>query len=248
MISSGRKEQALNPTGEKILRMIEEPLSKQQSPSEEGVQCVIRMASNWDYVDRLPGMDLLRIIAATPRGARYKTAEHDTILNLGIRNALEAPEGQQINPNLVTMAFRVIANLFLTGDGRKVATDQAEAAVQLTERVLGVTGGQPIGQGNRNMLIAVATTILNYSVQAYKSRESISPQVRARFVLALGKIISEQMDGEVVFRALVSLGTFLCIPGEGGGGEAKGWIISAVSRVEETRIQHLAQECLNKIR
>jgi phospholipase A-2-activating protein len=248
MLSSGRKEFAFNPTDERIMQALREALVKSQPIAEDGFERIVRIVANWDYMDKMAGLDLLRCVAPTPFVAQYKDRRFDSIVDLAINSSLDTPtDGIQPNENCVMMAVRTIVNLFLSDEGRQVAAKEAQTVVGYLERIVGLDKEPAVGKYNRNLLIAVTTAILNYAVLANKSKAAADQALVKRFVAVLGNVLMEQKDGEVVYRALVALGTWFTVQ-PGGGAEAKAWVIEAVTKIEEDRIKNVAEECLARIR
>jgi phospholipase A-2-activating protein len=130
--------------------------------------------------------------------------------------------------------------------GRKVASEEVETVVSFMERVVGIDGEEPIGKYNRNVLIAATTAIINYGVLASKSLSRTNNACHQRMVKILGRILSEQTDSEVLYRALVGLGMQLVSTETGAkAAGADGWVKAAASRVAEKRVKDIADECLS---
>jgi phospholipase A-2-activating protein len=249
MLASGRKEFAFNPTDEKVVQALREALAKSQPIGQDGFQRVVRIVASWDYGDKMPGLDLLRCVAPTPFVAQYKDHRYDSVVDLAINSSLDTPtDGIAPNENCVMLAVRTIVNLFLSEEGRRVAGEQAQTVVGYLERIVGLDQQPAIGKYNRNLLIAVTTAILNFSVLASKTKAAADQDLVKRFMAILGNVLTDQKDGEVVYRALVALGTLAtAVPGVDGA-EAKAWVIGAVAKVEEDRIKKIAEECLGRLR
>lgn len=238
MISSGRKDFALNPTEEATLTKLSENLSKtipsvpatisgtaaapNSQPlniSEHDLGLVLKLVSQWPDNDRLPGLDLLRCVATSPLAAGFVDANGDSIIEVALRAAFHPSSGTNINENCAMMAFRVITNLFTTEAGRQVAHSHAEKVVDYMEALVGISDTPfkgPVGfPRNRNVLIAVTTAALNYAVLAYlvskkKAKvdgNAITPEVFGLLANVLARILQDQNDPEVSYRALAALGT-----------------------------------------
>jgi len=248
MLASGRKAFAFNPTDERVIQSLREALVKSQPITEEGFERIVRIVANWDYADKMAGLDLLRCVASTPFVAQYTDRRYDSVVDLAINSSLDTPtEGIQPNENCVMMAVRTIVNLFQSVEGRQVAANQVQTVTGYLERIVGLDAQPAIGKYNRNLLIAVTTAILNYGILAHKSKAAADQALVKRFLDVLGTILTEQTDGEVVYRALVALGTWFTVQ-PGPSAEAKAWVIGAVAKVEEDRISNIAEECLARIR
>ncbi|KAI8188036.1 Ubiquitin homeostasis protein [Colletotrichum sp. SAR 10_76] len=244
MISSGRKDAALNPTEQNTLNAVKEAIENSKPVDQAGIDLAVKIVTLWPYSDRLAGLDLLRCVATSPLAADASSSE-GSFLRIAVSSALNAPDGAAPNENSVMMALRTFANIFTSPKGEALAAKEADTAATLLEKVLGLSGGAAIGQFNRNILIAATTTLINYAVYAHKERTSFQSK---RFITAVGKVLSEQSDSEVVYRALVALGTFASTSKaeiKSLGGE--GWIKSAVDKVSEVRVKELGREALQQL-
>lgn len=241
MISSGRKDAALNPGEVDILNDLRSALEGSKAIPPRSIELVVRFVSNWDYADRLAGLDLLRCMARHHVVAQFSNAQFTSLVQLTVTSAL--PSGQTPNENAVMMGIRVIANIFATADGRSLASSQADAILSFLERVVGARpGSAPIGKSNRNVLIASSTVALNYAV--FVSRERLlTPQLRRRLFSLIGAILADQTDSEVLYRGVVALGTlFSASPAAAANLDIKGWLKGAAERGSDDRILDVANE------
>ncbi|OLN86566.1 Ubiquitin homeostasis protein lub1 [Colletotrichum chlorophyti] len=241
MISSGRKDAALNPSEQNTLNAAKEAIASSKPVTQEGIDLAVKIVTHWPYSDRLAGLDLLRCVAPTPLAADL-AVPGGSFLQVAVKSALDAPDGTAPNENSAMMALRTFANIFRSSNGRALAAKEASTAASLIERVLGISGGAPIGPFNRNVLIAATTTLINYAVLASKEKSTAESK---RFIAALGKIITSQTDPEVLYRALVALGTYASVAKVEvkslGGVE---WIKSAIDKVSEPRVKEVGNEAL----
>jgi phospholipase A-2-activating protein len=225
LLESGRKEFALNPTEEHILNGLCGTLSrptaaKASGMPEEAVNLVLKLVIQWDYADRLPGLDLLRCMVQWPNVASLSHPRHGSIVHIALKAALEPEGGPPVNENSAMMAFRAAANLFATEQGRAVAVREAMMVISAMERVTGVAEGSiGIGRSNKNLFIALASTGFNYACLAYTERKkfpetkAMREDVLARLANVLGKVICDQVDSEVIYRALMAVGMLVLIGG-----------------------------------
>ncbi|KXH33705.1 hypothetical protein CNYM01_12877 [Colletotrichum nymphaeae SA-01] len=244
MISSGRKDSALNPNEQSILKAVKEAIESSTAVSQQGIDLAVKIVTHWPYAERLAGLDLLRCVAPAPLAAKL-SLPGASFLQIAATSALEATDGAAPNENSAMMALRAFANIFSSPEGRALAAKEAPLAASVLERVLGISGGAAIGLSNRNVLVAATTTLINYAVLASKEK---SKQESKRFIQALGKVLSTQSDSEVIYRALVALGTFAATNKpevKSLGGE--GWIKGAIDRVSEPRVKHVGQEALQQL-
>ncbi|KAI3391882.1 hypothetical protein diail_6650 [Diaporthe ilicicola] len=277
MLSTGRKDFALNPIEESTLTRLTENLAKAipgvpatvpgtaaaatSQPltiSEHDLGLVIKLVSQWPDNDRLPGLDLLRCMATSPLAAGFTGPSGNSIIDIALGAAFHPSSGSSINENCAMMAFRVITNLFTTEQGRQIAQSNAEKVVDYMEALVGISDTPfkgPVGfPRNRNVLMAVTTAALNYSVLAYLvskkkvsvSGNAITPEVFGLLANVLARILQDQADAEVNYRALAALGT-IASAGHAQVLRSLG-VDSAVKAVAkpgaEGRVSNLAKEVL----
>lgn len=239
MVSSGRKDAALNPSDESSLQSLRQSLEASKPIPPGSLDLVVRILTEWPYSDRLAGLDVLRCMAKYPTVAQYSGG--GSLIDLAIGSSL--PQGETPNENAVMMGLRTTANLFSSADGRSLASAQADTLLSFLERVLGIQGGDAIGKFNRNVLIAASTTALNLAVLVARESQLI-PSNRRRLLSILGAIASEQSDSEVLYRSLVALGTVLSASPEAATGlDVKTWVQRAADKGTEDRVKDVAREC-----
>lgn len=240
MISSGRKDAALNPSDESELRNLRTALESSSSIPQEAFPLIVRIITRWAYSDRLPGLDVLRCVTKYPTVVQYSDPDHGSLVDLAISASL--PDDETPNENAIMMGLRTLANMFLSSNGRIIINAQADQAIAYLERIIGVSS-DPIGPYNRNVLVAATTVAINLSVLA--SRENQLPSnLRRRLAITLGKILSsDQTDSEVLYRTLVALGTLLSASSEAAAGlGVKTLIQGAAGRSAEGRVKAVAKE------
>jgi len=108
------------------------------------------------------------------------------------------------------LAIRVLANLFMTEEGRLVADGCFEDIISST---------QPFSStSNKNLATAIATLYINYAVlltSGAPASESRSREQRAAAVVSAAlNIIKPDGDSEAVYRALVAVGTLMSLGDE----------------------------------
>jgi phospholipase A-2-activating protein len=278
LVATGNKQHALNPAQESTLKDLISTLTsapgttKVTTISDAAVSLVIKLATEWPYSDRLPGLDLLRCIAPSPALPRV----HNSIVQTALSAALEPDVDNtnvRISENTVMMALRTIANLFASPPGRAVVAHGANDVVSTLERIVGVSEGVPaqanagegaIGKNNRNVQIALTSAAFNYACLAYvqhkqggKSTDDegvaeIGLDVLALLCNILGKVIKDENDGEVLYRALMALGMVLAIGGEVRDTvralDGEEWIRIAIKKGAEDRVKDVGAECLAYLR
>lgn len=280
MISTGRKDFALNPTEEATLGRLTGNLAKAIPSvpatvpgvstaasipsfeiSEYDISLVFKLVQNWQDNDRLPGLDLLRCMVTSPSVAGLADPSGQTVIDVALQAAFHPSSGATINENCTMMAFRVITNLFTTAEGREIAYSQAEKVVDYMECLVGVSDTAfkgPVGfPGNRNVLMAVTTAALNYTVLGYLISKkkatvgdgtiTVTPEVFGLMANVLSKIVKDQHDAEVSYRALAALGTLAA----GGNAEVIKTLgaddavrVASKDQNTEQRVRSIASECL----
>ncbi|ORY55694.1 ubiquitin homeostasis protein lub1 [Pseudomassariella vexata] len=248
LVAAGRKDISLNPSAKASLSSLRQAVESNSPMTPEhgdGISLVAMMCLNWDYKDRLAPLDLWRCCATSPLLARYTAANGP--VSIAISSALNDSDGQ-LNENLVMMALRAIVNLFGSQQGWTVVTNQMEAVVTFLERTLGLDGSnnQAIGPYNRNLLIALTTVAINYSVLAIKKKAHLPEDAQIRLVKAIAHVLDNQTDSEVVFRALVAAGTFV-VANPAVKDQVQGLEMAlkkAKDRGTEVRVKEVADECL----
>lgn len=251
LVAAGRKDISLNPSSQTALETLKQALESNSTITDElTIGLVVMMCTQWDYADRVAPLDLLRCISTSTAAARYTSPAGHSLVKTAIAAALEGiPEGSQPNENGVMMALRTIANLFRTAEGRKLVGQPAEttAVVSFIGRVVGIRGQPAIGAFNRNLLVALTTAAINYAILASKQLGSISSDNQIRLSSSLALVLQKQTDSEVIYRALVAVGTLITVIGKAAP-EARSLsssIKGAKDKVSETRVQTIANECLS---
>lgn len=251
MISAGRKDAALNPADQTKLKELRYTLQASKPIDDAGLELIMRIVTKWAYSDRLPGLDLLRCATPSAAVAAFRDLQGRSAIQLGIDAALgtdldtdEAPATP--NENCIMMILRAVANVFATPKGREVAASDASRVLGLLERVVGLNG-PGVGRHNRNVLLAATTVVLNYAVLARKSVGASFAKADSKktFTRVVERIISEQTDGEVVYRALVALGTWLYGNSSGAESIDKDVVRRAIERIKEDRITGVGKEVLS---
>lgn len=237
MVSSGRKDTAFNPDQESTLRDLRSALESSKAVPPGSFDLIVQTLTQWPYSERLPGLDILRCVAKYPVVAQYSDPQHGSLLDLAISASL--PVGETPNENAAMMGLRTLANMFASANGRSVANKQSDKAIAFIERVI----GDPIGKFNRNVLVALTTCLINYAVLVHKEGLLVLEQ-RRRLLVVLGAILTDQSDAEVLYRALVALGTLLSASkAEATSLDIKAWLRSAAEKSSEDRVLGVANEC-----
>ncbi|KAJ5397623.1 hypothetical protein N7509_005736 [Penicillium cosmopolitanum] len=213
---------------------------------EAGIPLVFRTATSWPAANRLPGLDLLRLLAAAaPFVATTEYNGENLVSGLLASGAFDAP----LNPNNAMLVVRTFANLFETAAGRDLAINTFDLVVNGVKTALANSGDSP----NRNLTIAITTLYINFAVYiTSEGREQTTESAEKALILLeeLTKIIVNEKDSEAVYRGLVALGTILKAQGAEVKSAAKEIyeVDSVLSRVsgsgagKEPRVKGIIQE------
>ncbi|KAI1006969.1 Ubiquitin homeostasis protein [Podosphaera aphanis] len=236
-----QKTISLNPTELSVLDSLCAKLDKSPpaAVSQGEIGFVIKLITEWPYKDRLPGLDLLRLISVMSQTAKYKKFEDNLIDIILVGAAGEKPSAE----NHVMMALRTFANLFETIEGRILA--QVEF-----EKVHGLILASISETNNRNLLVAATTVYINYAVLSISENTKVDFDQSSAILDALVNIIKKQSDSEVIYRALVALGTFLGSDKDLKTAaieifDSKSVLNTAMAKASDPRIRKVGREALD---
>ncbi|KAF3396071.1 Ubiquitin homeostasis protein lub1 [Penicillium rolfsii] len=210
ILSEGDKSIALNSTElESVVGLCGQLETSQKLSDSPVVQAAIPLifdiATRWPTANRLPGLDLLRLLAAaTPVTATMEYDGADLITGILSSGVFEAP----LNVNNAMLSVRIFANLFETDAGRNLAIQTFDQVVAGVKLALANGAAAP----NRNLTIAVTTLYINFAVYLTSESRAQTPEAAERGLVLLEeliKIISHEKDSEAVYRGLVALGTLV---------------------------------------
>ncbi|MCJ1290384.1 hypothetical protein MMC34_001920 [Xylographa carneopallida] len=212
LIQEGSKDVALNPPQVELLRALIKHL--EQSPAAaskvspavaNGLDLVFNIVTRWPAAQRLPGLDLLRLLAAaSPSTAEYISHTGDSIVEILESSGVFEDKDRSNN---IMLAVRAFANLFVTEKGRALADTKFDSIHSLVQ-------SSSVGTTNRNLTIAVATLYINYAVLCTSASHSALPSSIDRGLALmenLTSIISTATDSEAIYRGLVAAGTLLTL-------------------------------------
>ena len=180
-------------------------ISQLSSAEKSGLDVVIAIATVWPPAQRLPGLDLLRVLAsATPAVAEWKNSSGKSIVeSLESSGVFEDMD----RSNNIMLAIRAIANLFETEKGRALADTKFEKIHSLVKSA-------SAGSTSRNLIVALTTLYINYAVLCTSASHSALPSSIDRGLALMDdlvKIIADNSDSEAIYRSLVAIGTFLTL-------------------------------------
>lgn len=249
LISEGSKNLSLNPSQlfllENMVKDLENILSSsnpQTGAIADSIPLVLHIVTSWPPADRLPGLDLLRLLtAASPATATYRTSEGGTIIDA---LALSGVFDDQDRANNIMLAMRALSNLFETAPGRDLADNSFERVHALVK---------PASQNpssNRNLTIAITTLYLNFATLFASASHAQLPSSGDRALLLLddlAKLIASSGESEAVYRGLVAAGTLLGLGEELSMAarevyDLEGAVSKAEAKVKEPRIESVVGE------
>lgn len=215
LVSDGSKDVALSPseveTVVSLCGQLESSKQLQLSPEvESGVPLILKIVTTWPAANRLPGLDILRLLAAAaPFTASAEYKDENIVSGVISSGVFEPP----LNVNNAMLAMRTFANLFETTAGRDLAMSSFDQILAGVKTALASSGQSP----NRNLTIAITTLYINFAVYLTSEGRDQSPESAERGLVLLEEltqIISGEKDSEAVYRALVALGTLVTALGE----------------------------------
>lgn len=205
LIEEGAKDLSINASQ---LELIEQILSESAQPTEtirKGIKIIVHIATEWPPADRLPGLDLLRLLtAASPELASYSTSSGQNLIAILAKSGVFEDKDRVNN---IMLATRTFSNLFETAKGRQLAESEFD---QIHTLVKHASSGENLE--NRNLVIAVTTLYLNYSVLFTSTPYSDSHLSIDRGLLlldSLATILETSTDSEAIYRGLVAIGTLV---------------------------------------
>lgn len=214
LVSSGSKELSLGPSEIEIIvslcsQLESSGILKQSPEVETGLNLLFKVATVWPVANRLPGLDLLRLLAAAnPVTATAEYNGQDLVSGIQSSGVFNPP----LNVNNAMLSVRMLANLFETGPGRELVTSKFDQILAGVKSSL-ASNGTP----NRNLTIAVATLYINYAVYFTTGGRESAPESSERglvLIEELTKMLTAEKDSEAVYRSLVALGTLINSLGE----------------------------------
>lgn len=211
-------------------------MTKDSQDVDGGLDLAIKLSTSWPYKNRLPGLDLLRLLAVAPQTATYTHPRAGNVIDLLIASVTETSPPAENN---VMMAVRAFANLFESSEGRSLAVSEFDKIQGLTSLA--------VGTSNRNLAVAVTTVYINYAVLLKSEEEGSSFEQALALLDTLSKILTTQKDSEVIYRALVAAGTLVTIGDEVKSAAKDVYSIgtsisTAVAKASDPRIRNVAAE------
>lgn len=242
LIKNNHKELSLNPVELSVITSLCDnlKLSSTSKISEPEIEVAVKVATKWPYKDRLPGLDLLRLLAIVPSAVTFAYPGEKNLIDILLTGSTqEFPFAE----NHVMMAIRAFANLFDSIEGRKLALKGFEKIHHLIKTSASVTT-------NRNLLVAATTVYINFSVYLFNEKLPGYFDLTIAVIDMLNSLLSNQVDSEVVYRALVAMGTLISIDEDIKFAAKDIYNVTAVveksvNKASDPRIRNVGQEMLN---
>lgn len=248
LLNDGKKDLAFSPSELQVLTQfvaaLETALSKSSSQADQqlldsGSDLITKVVTLWPPENRIPGLDLLRCLAAVQTGLAQR---HNLLDAFAQAQVFEAG-----NANFLMLSIRAFANLFSTSGGREFIQGHVSAIHDLVAKQMLPTAGAV----NRNVHIAATTCYINFSVML--STEQLQggearPLARTLLTDLTGLLDNPKVvDSETVYRALVAVGTLVRIPGakDEKASDVEKAVKSAAGRCKEPRIKNVVDEMMN---
>ena len=215
LVSDGSKEIALSPAEvETVIALCGQLESSQQlkdTPEvESGVPLILKIVTTWPAANRLPGLDILRLLAgASSFTAKAEYQDENVVSGVISSGVFDSP----FNVNNAMLAMRTFANLFETTEGRDLSINSFDQILAGVKSALSNSGASP----NRNLTIAITTLYINFAVYLTSEGRNQTPESAERGLVLLEeltRIVAGETDSEAVYRALVALGTLVTALGE----------------------------------
>jgi len=253
LLSQGRKDLAFSPSElqvfPKITSTLESTLSSPQKTSDAdilttGIILAGKISTSWPPASRVPGLDLLRCLAAA--SPEIATPHNGTGLLsiLTSAGALLSPSDTNANANTTMLAIRALANIFAHPPGRMYAINEFDAVRSLVGPQLHPAATTV----NRNVHIAAATLYINYAVAfaqvpGVEAGGRIAPLV-TDLVAMLGN--KQVVDSEALYRGLVAIGSLLIVAGDDAGSinklDVRVAVQKAGEKAKEPRVRAVVDE------
>jgi phospholipase A-2-activating protein len=247
LVSSGEKGISLNPSDVSTLSSsiaaLETSLSSTATSAsppnfDNAVRLAIHISTKWSAANRVPGLDLYRLLAAVSPST---ISAQDPVEVLAEAEALST-SAAPTNAPAAMLALRFYANMFKHDAGKEYASAHMDDIVAATSRAITAF------VANRNVLAAAMTVAINYAVLLSSSGSTDTTGSAAQTLMKDAmRVLSakEVIDSEVLYRGMIALGTFLSVKELKEGVEVAR-VRDVCSRVEkvakEPRLQHVCTE------
>ncbi|KAM5437284.1 WD repeat protein Lub1 [Microsporum canis] len=210
LVSSGSKDISLSPSEMEAISALCSRLGQPSTLSKSPVvnatlPLLVKISTSWPVGNRLPGLDLLRLLAAaSPIPATWDQGDGNLVSVIIASGVFDAP----LSPNNTMLAIRMLANFFETDSGRTLVAGCFE---EVTGKI-GSVMSDSVAAGNRNITIAAATLYINFAVYLTSKDKANTLEASEHGLVLLDqltKVLCNEKDSEAVYRGLVALGTLV---------------------------------------
>mmetsp|Transcript_16999 Transcript_16999/g.18926 ORF Transcript_16999/g.18926 Transcript_16999/m.18926 type:complete len:753 (+) Transcript_16999:55-2313(+) len=179
-----------------IVNGLFQKLAKKQVSLEPQEVAVLKKLLEWPSNKRFPGIDICRLLALHENVAQLvvNSIGNDSA---DIFNWIAAAGVKSDFAACQMLGFRFFVNLFKCSATAQALLSNAESLLECA--------ADCVSASNRNLRLAVTTLLLNFSVLFLKHPSDIKVQCLAIVV----EVLQSESDPEIIFRALVALGTLL---------------------------------------
>lgn len=197
------------------------------------METLYRVITTWEPAQRIPALDLLRLTAAAcPIPATFEVDGQKLADILELVGVFDKAQ-----PNNAMLGVRAFVNMFDNAKSR----EYLEANY---EQILRLAIDTTTGSANKALRIATATLVLNYAVLFSTKKNASAAQ---KLLPYLSSTITNDSDGETVYRAIVAAGTLLHMGGEVrsaaiGSLKIGQAVEKAMGRLNEARIKEVGRE------
>jgi len=152
----------------------------------------------WPQEIRFPGLDVLRLLVLHPHAAlhyadAYKNGKEDSVLDIAFSFLLD----ESLSETNHMMLWRFLANLF------KEEKCRVDTIVEAFDPAIDLAPGYSKHQ-NLNIRLGVATTLLNFSVELTKNKET---EKKCKIIPILLEMLKPAESVEILYRIVIALGT-----------------------------------------
>ncbi|KAJ3022552.1 hypothetical protein HKX48_005870 [Thoreauomyces humboldtii] len=182
---------------EMVIKELETPATFPKQLDDPAQDALLKVALDWPDAQRFPGIDILRLVVLygpLPRVLR------------SIRNHLALPSattGKVAETNAM-LSLRLLSNLFATPEGLASVWEQRL-------EILGIIKSAEAPASNKNLRMALATVLLNFSTLIAKKQDDALrvDLVAVAIEFLQDSAASEKPDADSELRAIVGLGTLM---------------------------------------
>ncbi|KAG2221615.1 hypothetical protein INT45_005189, partial [Circinella minor] len=173
------------------------------SVNKNGINILAKLCCTLPPEKRFPALDLLRLFALyTPESISEVVPDNNLVKFLQQAGGLNAPTSEKIAVTNAMLAYRGLANLFITPAGRKMAWDNRNVLSEVLQPdVFGAYTTKPAR-------LAISTLAVNFAVFLI-SHTLTDEDCQVGLASSLVELLKVEQDEENLYRSLVALGTLM---------------------------------------